>query len=103
MKTVIEQGWGSWQRFVDEFIATGMSARGWVVLCFDHSDKKLHLYQSDAQNQGAVWGSELLLPCDVYEHAYFADFGSDRKAYLTAFLQNVKWGMVEEKYTRITV
>lgn len=101
LSTAIEGQWGSWERFVEEFTATGMAARGWAILAYDPSDEKLHIYAADAQNQGGVWGSTPLLPCDVYEHAYLIDFGADRKAYITAFLENVKWGTVEERYVAL--
>ena len=35
---------------------------------------------------------------DVYEHAYFMDFGSARAGYIDAFLQNMDWGKVEENF-----
>ena len=92
--------WGSWERFIEEFSATAMGARGWAILALDTFDQRLHIYAGDAQNQGGVWGSIPLLPCDVYEHAYFLDFGSDRKSYIAAFLQNVKWGTVEERFQK---
>lgn len=101
IKEAIEGRWGTWQRFVDEFTATAMAARGWAIMAFDPSDSKLHIYSADAQNQGGVWGSTPLLPCDVYEHAYFLDFGSDRKAYIAAFFQNVDWKRVEERWGKI--
>jgi len=92
--------WGSWAAFVEQFTATAMDARGWSILCFDHSDSKLHIYAADAQNQGGVWGCQLLLLCDVYEHAYVIDFGADRKAYVAAFLENVDWKKVDEYYQK---
>jgi Fe-Mn family superoxide dismutase len=101
IKASIESQWGTWQRFIDEFTATAMAARGWAVLAWDSFDKQLHIYAGDAQNHGGVWGSIPLVPCDVYEHAYFIDFGSDRKAYIAAFLENIAWGKVEETYTKL--
>jgi len=101
IRSTIEAQWGSWDRFVQEFTATGMAARGWAILAYDPSDKKLHIYAADAQNQGAVWGATPLLPCDVYEHAYVIDFGSDRKAYIAAFLQNVNWSAVEARFMAV--
>ncbi len=101
VKVAIEKEWGSWQRFVDEFTATAMGARGWAILAYDTSDNRLHIFAADAQNNGGVWGAVPLLPCDVYEHAYFLDFGSDRKSYIAAFLANVEWGKVEERYVAI--
>lgn len=101
LKAEIKAQWGTWGRFVDEFTATGMAARGWAILAYDPSDDKLHIYGADAQNHGGVWGSTPLLPCDVYEHAYFADFGSDRKAYIAAFFENVNWGTVNARFESV--
>lgn len=101
VRQAIEIQWGSWDRFVEEFTATGMAARGWAILAYDPSDKKLHIYAADAQNQGGVWGATPILPCDVYEHAYLIDFGSDRKAYIAAFLQNVNWQAVEIRFSAV--
>jgi len=100
IKEAIEGQWGSWERFMEEFTATAMGARGWAILAHDSSDGKLHIYAADAQNQGGVWGSTLLLPCDVYEHAYVIDHGADRKAYIAVFFENVHWGRVEERYLK---
>ncbi len=94
----IEKEWGSYPKFMEAFVATGMAARGWSILCFDPSDNRLHIYAADAQNQGGVWGCTLLLPCDVYEHSYFIDYGSDRKTYIDAFFQNVDWKEVDRRY-----
>lgn len=93
--------YGSWERFVAEFTAKGMAARGWAILAHDSSDKKLHIYTADAQNQGGVWGCAPLMGVDVYEHAYFLDFGSDRKAYINSFLGEVDWRVVDERYARV--
>ncbi len=98
IKTAIEAEWGSWERFAQEFSATGMAARGWAILAFDTFNQRLNIYAGDSQNQGGVWGSIPLLPMDVYEHAYFLDFGSDRKSYIEAFLKNVQWRVVEASY-----
>jgi len=100
IKEEIVKEWGTWERFIGEFTATGMGARGWAILALDTFDGRLHIYAGDAQNQGGVWGSIPLLPLDVYEHAYVLDFGADRKAYIAAFFENVKWGTVEEAFQK---
>lgn len=103
IKEAIEGEWGSWDRFVEEFMATAMAARGWAVLALDLlTDKKLHIYACDAQNHGGVWGSVPLVPCDVYEHAYVIDHGADRKAYIADFLKNVDWKRVDEGFARFS-
>lgn len=90
--------YGSVEKFLSYFAACGMAARGWVVLAWDVHDKALRVYSCDSHNQGGVWGAIPLLILDVYEHAYFADFGSDRKAYITDFLSHLNWQAVEERY-----
>ena len=90
--------YGSMENFLAYFAACGMAARGWVVLAWDTHDKALRIYNGDAHNQGGVWGAIPLLVMDVYEHAYFMDFGSDRKAYIQDFLAHVNWQTVEERF-----
>jgi len=92
---------GSFQNFVSFFSACGMAARGWVVLCWDLHDETLRIYNGDTHNQGGVWGCLPILVLDVYEHAYFIDKGSDRKAYIEAWWKNITWSAVEARYQKI--
>lgn len=97
----IEKTYGSFENFRAFFTACAMAARGWAVLCHDFSDMKLHIYVADAHNQGGIWNCAVLLVADVYEHAYFIDYGSDRKAYLEAFWKNIDWKKVDKLYGQI--
>lgn len=90
--------YGSLENFMSYFSACGMAARGWVVLCWDMKEKELRVYTGDAHNQGGVWGCLPILVLDVYEHAYFIDFGSDRKAYIGEFWKNLNWAKANELY-----
>lgn len=96
----IEKEWGSYEKWGAEFKATGMAVRGWVVLAHDTNDDRLHNYVGDAHNQGGMWGAIPLLVLDVYEHAYFIDYGSDRKTYIEDYMKNVNWKTVELVYGR---
>jgi Fe-Mn family superoxide dismutase len=89
--TMIEQEFGTLENWKADFIATGLSARGWAILAFDMTEKRLHNYASDAHNVGAVWGAIPLIALDVYEHAYFIDYGVGRKEYIDAFFTNLNW------------
>jgi|SRR3989344_5423629 len=88
---MIEKDFGSLDKWKEDMIATGLSARGWAILCFDYRDNKLHNYGSDAHNVGAVWGAIPLIVLDVYEHAYFLDYGVARKDYINSFFKNLDW------------
>lgn len=90
--------YGSLENFTTYFTACGMASRGWVVLCWDRHEQGLRIYNADIHNQGGIWGCDPLIVLDVYEHAYFIDFGSDRKAYIAAFWQNLNWKKADELY-----
>lgn len=89
---------GSLEQFLAYFSACGMAARGWVVLCWDMKAQALRVYQADAHNQGGIWGCMPIIVMDVYEHAYFIDYGSDRKAYIADFWKNLNWKKANELY-----
>ncbi|MEK7654371.1 MAG: Fe-Mn family superoxide dismutase [Patescibacteria group bacterium] len=91
MVKLIERDFGSLDNWKEEMVATGLSARGWAILAFDFKDNRLHIYGCDAQNVGAVWGAIPLIAMDVYEHAYFIDYGVNRKDYVNAFFKNLDW------------
>ena len=76
-----------------------MAARGWAVLAWDLHEKKLKQYNGDVHDH-AVWGCIPIIALDVYEHAYFIDHGSDRKAYIAAFWKNLNWEVLEGWYIK---
>ncbi len=100
---LINEDFGTYEQWEREFGALGMCARGWVVLAFDWTDGKLHNYLSDIHSDG-VWAASPLLVLDVYEHAYMIDYGTARAKYLSAFMDNVKWDVVNQraKYLRVS-
>ncbi|ENK1245049.1 hypothetical protein K8O96_07235 [Clostridium sporogenes] len=68
-----------------------------VVLDIDELDNKLHIFGSDSHDNSAIWLDYPLLIMDVYEHAYFIDFGMDKKKYMDAFFQNINWNLVNNR------
>jgi len=94
MSGMINDDFGSFEAWRDDLMAAGLAARGWVVLAYDFDDNKLHNYSLDVHNVGCVWNCVPLVVLDVYEHAYFIDYGTNRKAYLEAFVKNLDWDYV---------
>lgn len=91
IKKVINRDFGSYENWEKEFKAMGLCARGWVVLGYDLDEKKLKNILCDSHNQGGVWNMVAILIMDVYEHAYFLDYATARKAYIEAFFKNIDW------------
>lgn len=96
LQKMIENDFDSVDAWKSEMVATGLSSRGWAILAYDLKDNRLHVYGADAQNVGAVWGAIPLIALDVYEHAYFMDHGTNRKAYIEGFFKNLNWTKANE-------
>ena len=90
----IEKDFGSYASWLEDFKALGVAARGWAILAFDLDEGRLYNYLCDSHNQGGVWNSVSLFIMDVYEHAYFLDFATGRKAYIDVFFKNINWEFV---------
>jgi len=91
---LIERDFGSAEAWRADLKATGMAARGWAWTAYDWDEGRLFNYVGDAQNTFPVWNATPLVALDVYEHAYFLDYQTDRGAYINAFLRNLDWGVV---------
>lgn len=100
---LINSAYGSFDRWAADFKATGIAGRGWVYLAYDHSEKRVFNYIGDAQNTFPIWNHTLLLAMDVYEHAYFLDFGVARAKYIDAYMQCIDWDAVNARGLTITV
>ncbi len=91
---LIDSAFGSYANWKADLKATGIAARGWVWLAHDYTDGSLFNYIGDAQNSYPVWNATPLLGLDVYEHAYFMDFGTKRGDYIEAFFKVIDWDAV---------
>ncbi|MBI5370192.1 superoxide dismutase [Candidatus Uhrbacteria bacterium] len=97
----LKEKFGSVDQFISYFSASGMAMRGWVVLAWDVQLQHLKVYGADAHNQGGVWGCLPIVVLDVYEHAYFIDYGSDRAAYIKDYWKNFNWEAANHLYEKV--
>jgi len=91
---LVKRDFGSVEGYLADLRATGMAARGWAWTAYDWDEGRLFNYIGDAQNTFPVWNATPLVALDVYEHAYFLDYQTDRAAYIGAFLDNLDWDVV---------
>ena len=99
IKKLLIEKFNSIDNFKKRLIAFALSVRGWVVLVWDSYDNKLKLFGTD-QHDIAVWNCTPLLVLDMYEHAYFIDFGTDKKKYIEWFFEHIDWKVVEKRTER---
>jgi superoxide dismutase, Fe-Mn family len=91
---LIERDFGSVDDWRADLKATGMAGRGWAWTAYDWDEGRLFNYIGDAQNTFPIWNATPLVALDVYEHAYFLDYRTDRASYIEAFFTNLDWTTV---------
>jgi Fe-Mn family superoxide dismutase len=97
---MIKRDYPSYDAWLGDFKASGLAARGWVWLAYDHDFNSLTTVVGDAQNTFPIWNATPILALDVYEHAYWIDYGRARAKYIEAFFNNVDWNAVEQNLER---
>ncbi len=93
---LLNRDFGSIAAWRADLKATGMAARGWAWTAYDWDEGRLFNYIGDAQNTFPVWNATPLVALDVYEHAYFLDYQTDRASYIDVFLANLDWDVVND-------
>jgi Fe-Mn family superoxide dismutase len=100
---LFERDFGSGDTWRADLKATGMAARGWAWTAYDWDEGRLFNYIGDAQNTFPVWNATPLIALDVYEHAYFLDYQTDRASYIDAFFDNLDWSVVNDWISRYQI
>jgi Fe-Mn family superoxide dismutase len=93
---LVKRDFGSAAAWKADLKATGLGGRGWAWTAYDWDEGRLFNYIGDAQNTFPVWNATPLVALDVYEHAYFLDFATDRASYIDAFLNNLDYDVVND-------
>ena len=94
VKAKIEQHFGSYDKFKDDFsaMAGGHFGSGWAWLVA--KDGKLQLTDTHDAGCPLTDGASPILTCDVWEHAYYIDYRNARPDYVKAFWALVNWDFV---------
>lgn len=100
LAAALARDFGSLDRWRDEFVAmaSGLAGgSGWVLLTHVPRDNRL-LNQYAADHSQAIAGGIPILALDMYEHAFHIDFGANARAYIEAFMRNIDWKAVQQRY-----
>ena len=97
---LVKRDFGSAEAWKGDLKATGLAGRGWAWTAYDWDEGRLFNYIGDAQNSFPEWNAAPLVALDVYEHAYFIDFATDRGSYIDTFFDNLDYDVVNDWCTR---
>lgn len=94
----LECDFGSFNKWKDDFIATGMMRGiGYSVLYLDPESGRLINVWINEHDLGHLAGGKPILVMDVFEHAYMPQYGLDKAKYIEAFFKNINWEVVSSR------
>lgn len=97
----IEEDFGSYENWREEFKAAASSASGWALLVYMPMEDELHNVVVDKHDEHAVWGAHPVLAVDVWEHSYYHDYGPKRGEFIDSFFEVVDWSHPQDKFEDI--
>jgi Fe-Mn family superoxide dismutase len=96
----IARDFGSLAKWRAEFVAMGKAlggGSGWVLLTRSPRDGTLSNVWAADHTHGLAGGTPMLA-LDMYEHSYHIDFGSNVAGYVDAFMANIAWSRVADRF-----
>ena len=100
LAAMIERDFGSQARWQAEFSGMGKAlggGSGWVLLQYDHRDKRL-VNQWANDHTMALAGATPILVLDMFEHAYAMDYGSKAAAYVDVVMAALNWNAASARF-----
>jgi Fe-Mn family superoxide dismutase len=96
---VIEEEFGSFERFKKVFsqTATSTEGSGWAALTFCKKTGRPIVMQVEKHNTNVYPMFRILMVLDVWEHAYYLDYQNDRGKFVEAFWTIVNWTEVNKR------
>lgn len=96
-KQVLTTGFGSYENWLEDFKACAMSARGWCILAYEQRTGTYRNILLDEHDVGPVGYMYPLIILDMYEHAYFYDYKTDKTQYIENFINSIDWNVIENR------
>jgi Fe-Mn family superoxide dismutase len=96
----MDSAFGGFDRWRNDIRALGATRGvGWVVSSWDPSVEQLANVWVDLHHLSVPAGSRIVYVVDLWEHAFWNDFGSAGRAkYVDKVLENTDWSVVEERF-----
>jgi Fe-Mn family superoxide dismutase len=100
LAAAIARDFGSFDRLRAELdhAAAGVMGAGWAALVWDPLSHRLLTSQVHDHQGQTIQAATPLYVIDVWEHAYFVQHGTNRRAYLDGLWQLVSWPDVAARW-----
>eukprot|EP01127_Copromyxa_protea_P004705 TRINITY_DN14531_c0_g1_i1.p1 TRINITY_DN14531_c0_g1~~TRINITY_DN14531_c0_g1_i1.p1 ORF type:complete len:321 (-),score=73.35 TRINITY_DN14531_c0_g1_i1:15-977(-) len=97
MRQIIEIQFGSMENFVEKWVAKGSAIHGcgWMWLVANYSQIEMTMSFNAGTPPPPLVG---ILAMDVWEHAYFPQYKTNRKAYIRNWIKTIDWEYIEKTF-----
>lgn len=98
----IHRDFGGFEAFKKHFshAAEKVEGGGWAILVWSPRSHRLEILQAEKHQNLSQWDVIPLLVLDVWEHAYYLKYHNDRKRYIHAWWNVVRWSAVNHRYLK---
>lgn len=97
----LQRDFGTFEDWQRDFIAAGLSSgNGWVVTGFNMFLKRYVTNVVSHHSGDIQMGLYPVIVVDMWEHAYFRDYLTDKKSYLLAQMKELNWTVIEERFKK---
>ncbi|NQY43175.1 MAG: superoxide dismutase [Fe] [Legionellales bacterium] len=101
LKQALEDKYSSMDEFKQKFTQTAITTfgSGWAWLV-QNENKELDIISTSNAKTPLTQNYNVLLTCDVWEHAYYIDHRNARPKYLETFWKIVNWDFVSGNFSK---
>ncbi|MDL2248173.1 superoxide dismutase [Tyzzerella sp. OttesenSCG-928-J15] len=94
---LIDLNFGYFDAYLEDLRACCKAARGWCISSYEYRNGKFVNIMLDSHDLGNVALASPILLIDMYEHAYFYDYTTEKSKYIDAVINNINWKVIEDR------
>ena len=87
---------GSLNAFIDFLRLAAMKKSGWSIIGWDIKDGELCMHDSKGNDDMPLYFVPIIA-IDMFEHAYWMDYGNNTQSYVDAFIASIDWSFVDKR------
>jgi len=98
---VLKKRFSSIDKWLEDFKAAALSARGWAILALHPVSGKLCNFVSDVHDVGIPVLGIPLVVIDCSEHAFYVDYKNKKGDYVSSYPKFIDWAEVDRRIKAI--
>ncbi len=94
----LARDFGTFERWQRDFIGCALSSRnGWAITVYEPYKNVYMNVVVDEHHVGVPIGSVPVIVLDMWEHAFYKDYASEKKTYIHAMMRELNWSVIEAR------